>query len=310
MRKVISILLLFLFLAFAGYGQADGSSYKAEGWPGSSKYASVRNYDDFVKRERALASSGIKISEIGRVTYDKTTYPILAFSYVPPETPKLNVLIVGGQHGNEPAAPEGILTFIKYLNTKPAEYAAVAIDLVPMMNPWGWTHNIRYNGGGYDTNRDFKLFLTGEASTIRDYTKGKTYNLVIDHHEASRDGAFIYSYNDSDHELSNDLMKSLAKNGYAVANISRNSSTQDETGVLHIPGNRSSHTYSSPETHFPFGGNSYSATGRMVLPRYFQTDNPGVHNFTMETSTYKIFGDRSAVHVEVMKFLIKGLLEQ
>ncbi len=303
---IISLFLLFCLWTI-GYGQSDGSSYKAENWPGSSKYGYVRNYEDFVKRENALASARIRISQIGSVTYDKRTYPIMGFSYLPPEKPRLSVLLVGGQHGNEPASPDAILSFIKYLGTDPPEYKAVAIDAVPLMNPWGWAHNIRFNGDGYDTNRDFINFVTKEAVSVREFTKGKTYDLVIDHHEASREGAFIYSYNDADYELSNSLMKNLAKKGYAIANISRNANSQDEMGVLHIPGNR--FLFSRDNSGIGFsGGNSYSSTGRMVLARYFQLDNPEVHNFTMETSTYKVFGDRMAVHVETMKYLIAGLL--
>jgi hypothetical protein len=307
MRKQIFVLFLFLCVISQAIGQSDASSYKAEGWPGSSKFAAVRNYDDFLKRERALAGNRIKVSQIGSVTYDKIAYPILALSYTPQEEPLLKVLLVGGQHGNEPATPDATLAFFKLLGLNPADYKNISVDAVPMMNPWGWTRNIRYSGGGYDTNRDFALFVTGEATSVRDFTKGKSYDLVIDHHEASRDGAFIYSYNDADYDLSNRLMKYLAKQGYAVANVTRNGSSSDETGVLHIPGRNFSYSRdnSVPDitgnSLFPFSSN------RMVLPRYFGAGDPGVHNFTMETSTYKVFADRIQAHVEVMKFIIGEL---
>jgi hypothetical protein len=289
MNKYQVIFSFLLIFSFPAYSQA-GSSYKAEGWPGSSKYQIVRNYGDFQKRVWTLASPRIKVAQAGSVTYDKVTYPILSLTYIPQANPALRVFLASGQHGNEPAGPEAVLAFFKALLAEPSGFKDVAIDAIPMVNPWGWSHDIRYDGAGYDTNRDFVSFVTGEAAAVRDFTNDKRYDLVIDHHEASRDGAFIYCYGDEDVDMSNRLVQQLTKDGYAVASIGWNMFASNDNGVIAIPG----------------GAFSSIWQGRSVLPRYF-TSTMNAHSFTFETSTFKVFADRIACHMEVMKFLINEL---
>jgi hypothetical protein len=289
MRIMGFILPLLIFTILSASCQ-NSASYKADGWPGSSVYPLVRSYDDFLKREKSLAGPNVSITQAGVVTYDKVSYPIIGLSYTPKEKPIFRVFLSGGQHGNEPAAPEALLQFFRELSLNPALYKDVAIDAIPLVNPWGWAHNVRYEGAGYDTNRDFVSFVTGEAQAVRDFTKGKSYDLVIDHHEASRDGAFVYCYKDEDVDIADNLVKQLQKEGYAVASIGWNRFATSDSGVISVPG------YGFSTLWF----------GRSVLPRYF-TSATNASSFTMETSTYKVFNDRVAVHVDTIKFLIKAL---
>jgi protein MpaA len=292
MRKyrLVFLFALFSFTAFPLSGQA-GASYKAEGWPGSSKFRAVRNYPDFQRRVRGFESARIKVVEIASVTYDNVAYPILGLVYTPPSPPVLRVLLTGGQHGNEPAGPESVLSFFARLKANPKAYEDVAVDAIPMVNPWGWTHNTRQNANGYDTNRDYIAFVTAEARAVRTFSSGKRYDLVIDHHESSRDGAFIYCYQRSDDDLSRDLIRYLIKEGYAIASVGWNRFGSDERGVISIPGD----------------GFSFLWRGRQVLPRYFTTTKGTPHAFLMETSTHKAFADRVAEHVKVNEFIIARL---
>lgn len=266
-------------------------TYKADNWRGSSHYKLIRSYNPFLARVRALAGKQVKVAKAGSVTYDKYTYTILSLSYTPPKPVKKRVLLVGGAHGDEPAGPEAILAFFRYVKKNPKKYADIAIDAIPMMNPWGWTHSKRYTGDGYDMNRDFVLFVTKEAQIVRDITRDKKYDLAIDHHEASQSGAFIYTYTDGDEIFAEDLINTLRKNGYAIA-TSGNSRFRWGLfdGVVRIPA---------------FSGGSFFRN-RSTIARYFN-EGEGTRSYTMETSVYKKFNNRIDCHFFVMEYMIGEL---
>ncbi len=48
----------------------------------------------------------------------------------------------------------------------------VSFDIVPLLNPWGWSRDVRYNRDGRDINRDFATFTTQEARVFRDLVAG------------------------------------------------------------------------------------------------------------------------------------------
>jgi hypothetical protein len=288
MKKTI-LLLVLLNILFQTWGQSD-TSYRLEGWKGSSAYAQKRKYDGFLKRVYALDGNNIRVDQIGIVTYDGVEYPVTGLSYTPQTKPKNFVLLVSGAHGNEPAGPEAIIRFFTYLGKHPEKYDDVAIDAIPMVNPWGWTRNIRQNANGYDINRDFINFLTKEARIVRDFGKRHAYNLVIDHHEARADGAFIYAYGDEDSENARNLMRYLKESGYAIVKRRGSSFKPVTDGVVSIP-----------SVHRGFRPVRWR--NRSTIVRYFNR-NGDVHGFTMETSTLKKINNRIDVHVEVMKFLI------
>jgi len=82
MPKLVFSLFLCGVIVHA-WGQSDGSSYKAEGWPGAPNTHMYGIITISIKRERALAADRVTISQIGSVTYDKLAYPIMGFSYIP-----------------------------------------------------------------------------------------------------------------------------------------------------------------------------------------------------------------------------------
>jgi hypothetical protein len=288
MKKTI-LLLVLLNILFQTWGQSD-TSYRLEGWQGSSAYRQKRKYDEFLKRVNALAAKNIKVDLIGTVKYDGVEYPVTALSYIPQEKPKKHILLLGGAHGNEPAGPEAIIGFFTYISKHPDTYDDVAIDAIPMVNPWGWTHNVRQNGNGYDINRDFINFLTREARIVRDFGVRHAYYLVIDHHEARSDGAFIYAYGDEDSKNARSLMKYLKNSGYAIVRHRWNGRRSVIDGVVSIP--------SVHRSYRPLRWKN-----RSTIARYFNRDGDA-HSFTMETSTRKKYNNRIDVHVEAMKFLI------
>ncbi|MBN1699257.1 MAG: DUF2817 domain-containing protein [Spirochaetales bacterium] len=288
MKKTILLLSLMIVVAPL-WGQSD-ASYRVDGWKGSAAFKQQRNYQDFLKRVHSIKGSSISKEQIGSVTYDGVEYRVMALIHTPERTPEKYVLFISGAHGNETAGPEAIISFFGYIGTHPELFEDIAIYAIPMVNPWGWVHNIRQNANGYDINRDFVNFLTKEARIVSEFGARHEYELVIDHHEAHAGGAFIYAYGYEDSETSRELMRYLKEDGYAVAE-------QIRSGTRYIPGGVVS---------IPSGFTSMTPTrwrNRSTIARYFNM-NGTAHSFTMETSLYKQFRHRIAVHVEVMKFFI------
>jgi len=73
------------------------------------------------------------------------------------QTNKPVVLLVVGEHGNEPAsAMTGYYAYKEILNGALSKYLTyVDFWVVPLMNPYGYEHNTRNNGNDVNLNRDF-----------------------------------------------------------------------------------------------------------------------------------------------------------
>ena len=63
------------------------------------------------------------------------------------------IYVSAGIHGDEPAATEAL---ISWAEKNVARLARLPVLLLPCLNPWGLTHNIRLNEDGLDLNRLFQ----------------------------------------------------------------------------------------------------------------------------------------------------------
>ena len=101
----------------------------------------------------------------------------------------LNILIVGGTHGNEPSSSLSLYRLINYLNKKQINNSFITI--IPMINKTGFYTNNRYSNHflkNYDINRNYpnKYYINTMISRIIG-----DYDIIIDHHEG-------YKYHASD----------------------------------------------------------------------------------------------------------------
>ena len=138
------------------------------------------------------------------------------------------ILLTSGIHGNERTTPYALFDFVSSLLSDPAfEYALNAFEwyIIPLINPWGFSHSafsvetgnitngsgynsstisdytiedntdtihqgIRRNLAGIDINRDFTTFATEEAQAVRDAISsildtGEQFAFAIDAHQAN-----------------------------------------------------------------------------------------------------------------------------
>jgi len=144
----------------------------------------------------------LSLQTIGEVRYDAFTAPLWCVTYKPEAATAPRVLLTAGVHGNEPAGIISLLRFIENLAKGTSPYSGIAFDIIPLVNPWGWVNDKRTNGKGLDINRDFASFKAKESEIIRDFTKSRTYDLILDHHEdGGAKGFYLYQIDNKEDAL-------------------------------------------------------------------------------------------------------------
>ena len=103
------------------------------------------------------------------------------------------VLLIGQQHGDEPAGSEALLVIAQELAQGKLQplLDRINVVLLPRANPDGTVAGKRVSASGIDINRDHLLLRTPEAQAIA--TLARTYDpaVVVDAHEYSVLGRYI-----------------------------------------------------------------------------------------------------------------------
>jgi len=144
-------------------------------------------------------------------------------------------LLIGGVHGNEPVGVEIMIHMVETLAENPQKYENIYFDIVPIVNPWGWSHDMRYNRDGRDINRDFEAFTSQEAMIIKEFTAGREYDLIIDHHEAGDAGFYMYQYANPSQSVSRQVIKAVRDQGYPIEQDATFIILNTEDGLIDAP---------------------------------------------------------------------------
>ena len=101
------------------------------------------------------------------------------------------VVIVAGQHGDEPAGTEALLVVAQQLAEGRFERVLEQLDvfLLPRANPDGAALGQRAAADGVDLNRDHLLLRTPEAQAVAELMRGVAPLVVLDLHEYPVDAA-------------------------------------------------------------------------------------------------------------------------
>jgi hypothetical protein len=103
------------------------------------------------------------------------------------------VMVIGQQHGNEPAGGEAVLALAQQFASGPnaALLQKVNLVLVPRGNPDGAERFTRVTANGIDVNRDHLLLRTPEARLLAAATLRYRPQVVLDLHEFTVGGRWI-----------------------------------------------------------------------------------------------------------------------
>ncbi len=109
---------------------------------------------------------------------------------------KPTVLLLGQQHGNEPAGSEALLVIARELAQGLLQPVLERINvvIVPRANPDGAANDQRVTAGGLDMNRDHLLLNTPEAQALARLTRDYRPTVVVDAHEYTVVGRYLEKF--------------------------------------------------------------------------------------------------------------------
>ena len=106
------------------------------------------------------------------------------------------VLLIGQQHGDEPAGSEALLVVARELSQGLLQplLERINVIIVPRANPDGAAAGQRVTAGGLDMNRDHLLLNTPEARALAQLTREYHPMVVVDAHEYTVVGRFLQKF--------------------------------------------------------------------------------------------------------------------
>lgn len=254
----------------------------------------VRDISAFYQRlDNAVApQSFIEVKDLGQVVYGDFKAPIKLYSIANRSGFKHKVFLEGSIHGNEPAGAEALAQFIESLAQNPSLYPDIAFEIVPIVNPWGWSHDIRYNRDGKDIHRDFATMSTQEAKIMSGYLKQNRYDLFVDHHEdPDAAGFYLYQYAMPDQKLSRQIIQSLKADGYQAEQNVNMVILKTDDGLIDAP---------------MWGLWYMSATKQLSLVNYARLYNSDTV-YTIESPTVLQMKDRVNIHLKAQEMMLDNL---
>jgi hypothetical protein len=146
----------------------------------------AHDYRELVRRWRLVARrAGLRLLPFARESNFALFY--LQTRVLAPGT---GVYISAGIHGDEPAGPEGLITWVEEHAETLAE---LPLLIFPCLNPWGLTRNVRTTEAGIDLNRAFHRDDVPVIRAVRQVLRGHSFTVALQLHE-DYDAQGVYLY--------------------------------------------------------------------------------------------------------------------
>ncbi len=236
--------------------------------------------------QQAVSNSDrLKMKIVGQVVYQEHSLPIWLVTYSNSAHPQYRAFVSAGIHGNEPAGVEAVVSLIEEVAQNDKLLPAVQIEFMPLLNPWAWVRDLKWNGDATDVNRKFIKVDTQESAIIKKVVEEKRYDITIDLHEDGRyDGFYSLTYDNANLKTAKELASTIARKGIPLREFKGN------TGFIHIT-RKEFHDLSLPTFAF--------------YCRLYVTQKA----YLLETPFHRMFEDRVALHKTAILYLIDELVK-
>ena len=152
---------------------------------------------DSLARLAAAAAPGVRVQRLdaGR-SQAGVALTALHFSAAGAPAGRPRVLLVGQQHGDEPAGAEALLVLAGQLARGELAPVLARLDVIvlPRANPDGAQWQQRVSAGGIDINRDHLLLRTPEAQAVAALVALQRPVVVVDLHEHTVVGRYLEKF--------------------------------------------------------------------------------------------------------------------
>ena len=169
------------------------------------------------EREVRARGDRFDVSEAAGVEYRGARRPILAVRSKNHATARRKVLVLSGVHGNEHAGILSIPALLDRHIEAGDRVADVALHVLTPVNPTGAAELSRFNGEGYDINRDFVRFDTEEARVVRRTIDEVRPDFVVSLHEGPQDATFMFANEHVTGALATRLLAAVEAGGTVLA---------------------------------------------------------------------------------------------
>lgn len=227
------------------------------------------------------ASARLLLSEIGR-TNTPGNIPVWRMVYRAFRPDLKTALLLAGVHGNETAGVECALNVIRTLASATPTAAPYDLDIIPLLNPWGYIHDAASAPGGVDIATDFTSFDSHEARLLRRYLREKRYDLVIDLREdAAAHGFSIWQYGLPDTTVARQAVDRVRAAGYPIENSGGIGLLRARNGIVEAP---------------MWGLTLLSLSREMTIAGYIRGGGVSAVVFTVVTPAGLPLTERTAMH--------------
>jgi hypothetical protein len=195
----------------------------------------VRNYEEQISFIFSLSNKFI-VNEIGTVKYSEYSYKMYKITYNQSNENNKRYLVISGIHGNEEAPVYAVNDFILALDLQENILKNITIDFIYILNPYGFEHDLRYNGNGKDLNRDFIKFESNEIQIFMNSIKDTQYTGVYDFHKHGKTKGFLlYYYARNNKQLSMEIIEIIKANDFTLENEFVDVILKARDGLIYIP---------------------------------------------------------------------------
>lgn len=144
-------------------------------------------------RYEALVARWLRVARRSRLDVARVAdvggLPVLALEPRIPG-PHSPVYLSAGIHGDEPASTEAL---IAWAEACPAILREHPFVILPCLNPWGLSQNLRFDPAGFDLNRAFKGPSAPLVRALKNLVRWRRFDLAIMLHEDyDADGCYLY----------------------------------------------------------------------------------------------------------------------
>lgn len=159
---------------------------------GRADFASHAEVLAWLDAQAQRAPQRLRIETLGRSQRGLAMPMAVLTARGTPDPALPTVLVIGQQHGNEPAGGEAALALVERLLGARAELLARAnVLVIPRANPDGAERFVRATPSGVDVNRDHLLLRTPEAQAIAAAVLKYRPQVVLDLHEFTVAGRWV-----------------------------------------------------------------------------------------------------------------------
>ena len=165
-----------------------------------------RRYADVVARIQAIEAARCEI--VG----DATGHPMWGLTFGCTGDDRIEVLLTGGVHGDEPAGVEAVLQFLEGFGREHLD--RFIFFVIPCVNPSGYEAGTRDNSAGQDINRSMSDDGVIEAATLRRMSRDRHYDIFFDLHEDyEATGFYMYESQRDDHLVGPQIIEAVKRIG-------------------------------------------------------------------------------------------------